>query len=66
MEDGLIIDLSERVENRKVIEIPIFRVDFYSGVDEILENVEEYRDLTNHIANLTYSKKDDEWSVVQV
>jgi hypothetical protein len=66
MEDGLVIDLSERVENRKVIEIPIFRVDFYSGVDEILENVEEYRELTNHIANLTYSKKDDEWSVVQV
>jgi len=66
MEDGLIIDISERVENRKVIEIPIFRVDFYSGVDEVLENVEEYKEITNHFANLTYSKKDDEWSVVEV
>lgn len=66
MEDGLIIDLSERVENRKGIEIPIFRVDFYTGVDEVLENVEDYKERTNHFANLTYSKKDDEWSVIEV
>jgi hypothetical protein len=66
MEDGIIIDLNERLENRKSIEIPVYRVNYYAEIDEVIANVEEHRERTNQFAILIYSKKDNEWSLTEV
>jgi hypothetical protein len=66
MEDGIIIDLTERSENRKSIEIPIYRVNYYAELDEVIANVDEHREKTNQFAVLIYSKKDNEWSLTEV
>ena len=48
MEDGLYIDLAGKIESRRGLEIPVYVVGSYESTDEVLDNIDEFRNRLAH------------------
>ncbi|UOY92782.1 oxalate:formate antiporter [Ectobacillus sp. JY-23] len=60
-EDGLLIDLENKQETRRGLEIPLYVVGSYTNADDVMENLEELRAQAQDRAWLIFDKKEQEW-----
>ncbi|WP_028400038.1 hypothetical protein [Ectobacillus panaciterrae] len=60
-EDGLLIDLTNKAETRRGLEIPVYVIGSFTNTDEIIENLDELKAEAHERAWLLFDKKDQEW-----
>ncbi len=63
-EDGLLIDLSEKTDSRKGLEIPVYVIGTFETTDEIIENLREHKRDAYNKGWLVYDKKEQDWNFV--
>ncbi|MBO9129549.1 oxalate:formate antiporter [Bacillus sp. 165] len=64
IEDGLLIDLNEKLDSRKGVEIPVYVIGTFENTDEIIENLGEHKGNASDKGWLVYDKKEQDWSFV--
>ncbi|WP_416825950.1 oxalate:formate antiporter [Ectobacillus polymachus] len=60
-EDGLLIDLHNKVESKRGLEIPFYVVGSFTNMDEIMDGLDELKEDALEKAVLIFDKKDQEW-----
>ncbi|GGE57788.1 oxalate:formate antiporter [Priestia taiwanensis] len=61
MEEGMIIDLSKKVDTRKAIEIPIYKIQSGRESMEFFTYEEKYSKISSIYGKLVYMKKEQQW-----
>lgn len=60
-EDGLLIDLHNKVETKRGLEIPVYVIGSFTNMDEIMESLVELKEEASEKAVLLFDKKEQEW-----
>ncbi|MFX3625317.1 MAG: oxalate:formate antiporter [Ectobacillus sp.] len=64
-EDGVLIDLTNKAETRRGLEIPVYAVGSFINMDEIIENLAQFNAEALEKALLIFDKKEQEWKWVK-